>query len=406
MPLRFGTIGLIHDLEFTTEMLYTISRPPSDTTWPMFVSLLRPWYDQADIFYMWSNPPHRLEHFLTKTKFEKSLVILGIKDLLDGWQEYNWWNQTQQPIPKLLGQIAREQRDKNFIIFTSLEHLEKEIVEPNVWIVPWGGDIINQKQSYLELEPVVDKNFDSSQHFICLNRQSRDHRIVTVSYLIGRDLARHGYISYLWNQLGHYHNQPADILDRICWEFDEPRHTEAKHALIQGYPHLSAISQDAADDYEIYLKHQGLQNDNASNFDKDLRPKYQNSFVEIVSESSFCAPSFNITEKTANAFWAYNFPIFLGGAGLVQHLRDTGLDLFDDIIDHSYDQIPNPFDRIFVAIDQNQRLLSDGDWAKQKWLQCRTRFDSNLDQIKKIYQWYDDRTVNKFHEVIQNISKI
>jgi hypothetical protein len=176
-----------------------------------------------------------------------------------------------------------------------------------------------------------------------------------------------------------------------------------KEILIQGYPHLAQLSQQEADDFEIYRRHRGLDNDNASNFDKDLRPKYCNSFVEIISESSFCAPSFNVTEKTANAFYACNFPIMLGGSGIVQHMRDTGLDVFDDVIDHSYDTVQNPFDRIFSAIDNNRRLLQDSDWAKSQWQRCQSRFHTNLSQIKNIYQWYDHRTKQNFEKVIQNI---
>ena len=384
-------------------MIYTLSRPPTDSTWPMFVSLLQEYRESAEIYYMWSSPPDRLLHFLNHARFEKPLVILGIKDLLDNWQEFNWWHDTQQAIPKKLAEIAAANPDKQFVIFTSLENLDLEIKEPNMWIVPWGGDIVNQKKDYETLLPVLDKNFDSTKHFICLNRQSRDHRIVTVSYLFGSGLAPYGYISYLWNQFGNAHAQPKNFLDRICWEFDEPRHTEHKNILIQGYPYLAQISQEEADDWEIYRKHRGLENDNASNFNEDLRPKYRNSFVEIVSESSFCAPSFNVTEKTANAFYACNFPILLGGSGIVQHMRDTGLDVFDDVIDHSYDTMQNPFDRIFTAIDRNRKLLQDGDWAKSQWQKCQSRFHSNLSQIKNIYQWYDNRTKQHFEKVIQNI---
>ena len=384
-------------------MFYTISRPPSDSTWRMFVSLMQDYADRAEIYYMWSNPPDKLLHFLNHVRFEKPLVILGIKDLLDNWQEFNWWQDSQQIIPHKISAIAAANPDKQFVIFTSLENLNLEIKQPNMWIVPWGGDIVNAKNDYLNLAPVFDKNFNSDKHFICLNRHARDHRVITLSYLLGTGIADFGYISCLWNQAKADIVLPRDLFDRVSWEFDEPRHTMHKNILIKGYSQLSQISQQHADDWEIYRKHRGLDNDNASNFDKDLRPKYRNSFVEIVSESSFCAPSFNVTEKTANAFYACNFPILLGGSGIVQHMRDTGLDVFDDVIDHSYDSVQNPFDRIFSAIDRNRRLLLDGDWAKSQWQRCQSRFHTNLSQIKNIYQWYDHRTKQNFEKVIQNI---
>ena len=130
---------------------------------------------------------------------------------------------------------------------------------------------------------------------------------------------------------------------------------------------------------------------------------YRNSFVEIVSESVFSSPSFMLTEKTAHAFYGCNFPIILSGCGAVAHLRDIGLDMFDDVIDHGYDLINNPFDRIVAAIESNRRLLTDPDYAKQSWLNCRSRFESNIKVMRNMYSWYEQRTRQKFAETLELI---
>jgi hypothetical protein len=44
--------------------------------------------------------------------------------------------------------------------------------------------------------------------------------------------------------------------------------------------------------------------------------------------------------------------------------------VFDDVVDHGYDLIQNPFDRITTAIDSNRRLLTDLDYVKKSWTQC------------------------------------
>jgi hypothetical protein len=132
---------------------------------------------------------------------------------------------------------------------------------------------------------------------------------------------------------------------------------------------------------------------------------YRNSFVEIVTESTFAEPSFSITEKTAHSFFGCNFPIILGGCGIVAHLRELGLDVFDDIVDHSYDQIANPFDRIVSAIESNRRLLLDPDHAKQSWIQCRPRFEHNVTIMHNIYAWYENRARTKFAQILDSLSR-
>jgi Txe/YoeB family toxin of Txe-Axe toxin-antitoxin module len=384
-------------------MIYTVSRPPTDDhTYEMFQQWVKKISGEHQAFYMWSNPPQKVLKFLDNIKIDKPLVIIGIKDLLDGWNEFNYWQQSQQLIPEKISNTVKKYPNTQFILFTSLENLHLELRESNLHIIPWGGDLVNQESSYRNLLPVLDKNFNSDRTFISLNRNRRDHRIVALSYLLSQGYNKFGHITYLSNKIALNH-EPSTFLDRISWEFDELKHDVIRSKMIDGYDLLMSLNVDNQDEFEIY-NHYGLRsNDNVTNFNLRLRSEYQKSFVEIVSESSFCAPSFNVTEKTANSFFACNFPIFLGGSGLVQHLRDIGLDLFDDLIDHSYDTITNPFDRIVAALDNNQRLLTDAPYVKQIWAQCRPRFESNYEKIRTVYDWYDARTERTIDEVIQKI---
>jgi hypothetical protein len=144
-------------------------------------------------------------------------------------------------------------------------------------------------------------------------------------------------------------------------------------------------------------------NDNLGNFENRLRSLYQNSFVEIVTESSFAPSCFILTEKTAHAFYGCNFPIILSGSGAIAHLREIGLDVFDDVVDHGYDLIENPFDRIVTAIDANRRLLTDCDYAKKSWKDCESRFENNVKVMRNIYSYYEQRTRQKLSAVLEII---
>jgi hypothetical protein len=376
-------------------MITVLSRPPNDKfSFELFHELLRDLGVDYEAYYVWSNPPHELKNFLTNTKFTKPNVILGIKDLLDLWKDYNFWHETAQPGIKLLDQIAKLHSDKNFIIFTSLENIKsEEINSPNIQFISWGGDIVNQADSYKNIVPVTDKNFSSNKSYISLNRNKRAHRLVLLSYLFGKEYHQHGTITYLGQQID---TQNFDnLLDCVAWEFD-PRHDSARTAMLQGYTQFYNNKELATDDYKIYKQ----ANDNVTNFNLQLRTKYQDSFVEIVSESSFAAPSFLITEKVLNSMYGCNFPIILSGVGAVAHLRDIGFDVFDDIVDHRYDLIANPFDRIISAIEDNKQLLVDPDLTKKIWVANKDRFTNNIGIAKDhMHNWFQDRTIAQFAQV-------
>ena len=178
-------------------MLTTISRAPNDDfTFLLFNSLLESIQHEFEAYYIWATPPDRFEDFLTGTNFSKSNVVIGIKDLLDLWQDYNFWQESVQAGIALLDQTAGNFPDKNFIIFTSLENIELEkIVSTNIQFIPWGGDIVNQAKSYRQVEPVMNKNFESEKTYISLNRHPRAHRLAILSYLFGCNYDRHGLIT-------------------------------------------------------------------------------------------------------------------------------------------------------------------------------------------------------------------
>jgi hypothetical protein len=63
-----------------------------------------------------------------------------------------------------------------------------------------------------------------------------------------------------------------------------------------------------------------------------------------------------ITEKTFKCFAMYQIPVWFAVPGLVNKVRALGLDLFDDIVDHSYDQIQDENLRRQAVIEQIARL--------------------------------------------------
>jgi hypothetical protein len=126
-------------------MIYTLSKPYNDDhTHKMFLQWVKKIPNEYQAFYMWSNPPWTVLTFFDNVKIDKPLVIIGIKDLLDGRQG-SW------TIPGKISHTVKNHPNTQFILFTSLENLHLELIESNLHIISWGGDLVNQKSAYRKI---------------------------------------------------------------------------------------------------------------------------------------------------------------------------------------------------------------------------------------------------------------
>lgn len=89
-----------------------------------------------------------------------------------------------------------------------------------------------------------------------------------------------------------------------------------------------------------------------------------NSMVNLVTENVygyFCCgygrPSMSITEKTLKPFMTHNIPIVVALPKTISYMRDLGYDVFDDLIDHSYDNEYDEVKRMSMIIDELKRII-------------------------------------------------
>jgi len=99
------------------------------------------------------------------------------------------------------------------------------------------------------------------------------------------------------------------------------------------------------------------------------------------------------SEKALHAIMGLNFPLWVGGYGNAAALERIGFDVFNDIIDHSYQFYPRLIDRCYWAVELNRRILQDLDYARY----CRQRADSRL---RLNLQRLHDGTAAKFNESV------
>ena len=83
---------------------------------------------------------------------------------------------------------------------------------------------------------------------------------------------------------------------------------------------------------------------------------YSVAAVNIVTETEYATGPGIISEKTLLAMAAEQIPIIIGHRGIVQHCKELGFDMFTDLVDISYDTMPNHI-RAEQAVLLNQDLI-------------------------------------------------
>lgn len=90
-------------------------------------------------------------------------------------------------------------------------------------------------------------------------------------------------------------------------------------------------------------------------------PAYQETYVNLVTETTVDRLKPMVSEKTFKPIAAGQLFILIASPNAVEFLRQSGIDCFDDIINHGYNTVIDPSARIEQALDQldllNQRDL-------------------------------------------------
>jgi hypothetical protein len=182
-------------------------------------------------------------------------------------------------------------------------------------IVDECSDFVTMLRDY---QPIV---IDPAHHFICLNNGHRWQRFALICELLARNLKQFGRISYV---------QPPPI---PVW----------------GFPML-------IDKSEILWTEQ-----------RDINfPELSGALYNVICETAYeSEPGISqlthhhrpgMTEKSYKCFALYQIPIWLAPYRAVACYRELGFDVFDDIIDHSYDLEIDPVKRISMVADQIQTI--------------------------------------------------
>ena len=108
-------------------------------------------------------------------------------------------------------------------------------------------------------------------------------------------------------------------------------------------------------------------------------PAYTDSYINYVTETSIRQGTIYPSEKTWKPIRAGQFAIWLSNPGHVKFLRSIGFDVFDDIINHSYDDENNLHLRIDMIHNTLDHIMSMD--LTQIFQDTLARRQSNIDRF-------------------------
>ena len=295
---------------------------------------------------------------LLNIKFKSRVVILNIVDsIIDRYDNVALEGLTE---------FCANNPEQNFIIFTYHLDLQNQLKIPNLY-----HDTIISASTLTQMRRCEKKAI--TDNWVCLNRNSKLHKAIAICYLLSKNYYSNGYISTTEeNILSKYHQYKN--ISKMSIEF--------KNSIADG------LKRFRSKEFNLLQIDEFLNEDDrvADNYNKNLLPVYQNVALEIISGTMFFEKSPFLSEKEIQNVYAQNFPIYLNGPGMVKELKKLfNFDMFEDIIDHSYDEIENHFERLAAAIDRNEKLLDGSTNMKELWYDNRKRFEENCDKLDTIF---------------------
>ena len=253
----------------------------------------------------------------------------------------------------------------------------------------------------------VKKEPSNETHWISTSLGTRPHRIYMASLLKGMKLDRHGDLriktvsssgkksSLVSEELATGNGNAPDNTPTL------PLYVKDKWKLSKEIENISEESSKGYQElikrkwwgsslflYSHYLALGWNENNNALNFDKNLRHLYKDKTLEVVNETMHGYNPIFVTEKFINAVIGLNLVIMNGPAGTVKLLEDLGWNSCRHVVNHDYDDITDPIMRCEQAIRFNSKLFSDPAYCNKVW-------QENLNILHDNSKWARDHLYNQ-----------
>ncbi len=168
-------------------------------------------------------------------------------------------------------------------------------------------------------------------------------------------------------------------------------------------PRGKELYEDNFKGYEIFEAEHTLMKDRVPfiNFTGDLDQAVVDSQFSVVIETYFDWPgTVAFSEKVFRALQLPRPMMLYSMPGSVKVLKDYGFDLFDDVVDHSYDSEPNQIQRQIMILDQ-LCAWRDRPFTDQQLLDFEQRVKHNQNLLQDLR----NRWPGRLNAVLEDLNK-
>ena len=229
--------------------------------------------------------------------------------------------------------------------------------------------------------------------FMSFNKTVKRHRVGLLSYLKHENLLNDVNWSYVPS------NNPMGIEND---NFFKP---------IMGDEEINDLKNEINYFRNLKYKYSDYEQDEIEeySYEKSIKltmvenPKnYTNSYVNLTTESNFDEREnvIHITEKTFKPFYYYQIPLIMGGYRQLEKTKKIyDVDLFDDVLDLSYDKEKNHIIRFKKYINEVKRVYLKKNEIIEFYQNNQERFESNKKKMISSFNFYEN-DLNYFYNFI------
>jgi hypothetical protein len=350
---------------------------------------------------------------LSKIKYKSDLVIWVAKDTLESMDEYNWYSNKKPEGLLYIERICRMYPEKKFILMTEQYEMDVICTVNNLKFVDLTPICFRFDKSKINYNVCTTKHNNSKKKWVFLNSSARIYRIVSLSYILSKHIDELGHITcsdFIFEEVQYY--EKIYSLVKHVFQFD----LKTALQLNEGY---NILKNKLFKQAEVPYWTSGGNVDKVNEIPEDINDNsvyftvgnynniiklYEDVKLEILSSGHFSEPTPCFSEKEIQWVYGRNFLIYLGSPRSIQWLRKWGFDVFDDVVDHSYDLIEDPSERMIRAIDDNIHLLDGSTDLDQLWKDREERFNQNCLIADNIQEKLDNECKKQILERLDEYS--
>lgn len=247
----------------------------------------------------------------------------------------------------------------------------------------------------------IDIGFQDKKEYLFMsyNRSMRPHRYALLCLLKKQQLLDDVDWSLItgWNLKRHIKNNGDNYVKQFYSNvLDENDFIELKSE-IDFFNNIDIKKSK----YEESVSLGGVGEDfpNCDFYDGYRQNPYNNSYINITTESSFERNITHVTEKSFKPFYFNQIPIFVAGCGHIEKLKKRfSFDFFDDFVDHSYDSEVDPKKRLKQIVSEIKRIKENKSELLNYYVSNKDRFLQNQMLIKDLVK--DTADYNFFKSLI------